>query len=135
MSPPTGTENGRYSFFQVRDHFMRLDTRTGQVSQCRWSTAGWSCQEVPSERTALESEIGRLQSENAALKKELLARGLALPGGVKEEAPVGNAPDSKPDAKSPSQAELDRVLNFMERVWRRLVEMIVDLQRDMQPKS
>jgi hypothetical protein len=135
MSPPTGTENGRYSLFQVRDHFMRLDTRTGQVSQCRWGTTGWSCQEVPSERTALESEIGRLQSENAALKKELLARGLALPGGVKEELPAAKAPDPKPNAKSPSDAELDRVLSFMERVWRRLVEMIVDLQRDMQRKS
>ena len=30
ISPPT--ENGRYSFFQVRDHFMRLDTRTGRVA-------------------------------------------------------------------------------------------------------
>jgi hypothetical protein len=135
MSQPTGTENGRYSFFQVRDHFMRLDTRTGQVSQCRWSTTGWSCQEVPSERTALESEIGRLQSENAALKKELLARGLALPGGVKDEVPVAKAPDPKPNAKAPSDAVLDRVFSFMERVWRRLVEMMVDLQRDMQRKS
>jgi hypothetical protein len=129
------TENGRYSFFQVRNHFVRLDTRTGQVSQCGWSTTGWACQEVPSERTALENEIGRLQNENAALKRELLARGLALPGGMKGEAPLARAPDSKPDAKPPSQAELDRVLNFMERVWRRLVEMMVDLQRDMQPKS
>jgi hypothetical protein len=35
----------------------------------------------------------------------------------------------------PSDAELDRVLSFMERVWRRLVEMMADLQRDMQRKS
>jgi hypothetical protein len=129
------TENGRYTLFQLRDQFMRLDTRTGQVSQCGRSTTGWACQEMPSERTALESEIGRLQSENAALKKELLARGLALPGGVKGEVPVAKAPDAKPNAKAPSEAELDRALSFMERVWRRLVEMMVDLQRDMQRKS
>ena len=49
----------------------------------------------PDERTALESEIGRLQSENAALKKELLARGLALPGGVKDEVPVAQSARSE----------------------------------------
>ena len=35
----------------------------------------------------------------------------------------------------PSDAELDRVMGFIEKVWRRLVEMMVDLQRDMQRKS
>ena len=35
----------------------------------------------------------------------------------------------------PSDAELDRALAFMKNVWRRLVDMMVDLQRDMQKKS
>src|SRR5262249_8427751 len=71
--PPGATENGRYAFYRVRESFMRLDTRTGQVSQCGWSVTGWACQAVPNERAALESEIARLQSENAALKRELFA--------------------------------------------------------------
>ena len=65
---------------------MRLDSRTGQVSQCGWSTNTWSCKVVPDERAALESEIGRLQRDNAALKNSLLAGGLDLPGGVMAEA-------------------------------------------------
>ena len=73
------SENGRYSFNPVAGSVLRLDTRTGQVSQCSRSDAGWACKAVPDERSALESEIARLQGENATLKKELLARGLPYP--------------------------------------------------------
>jgi hypothetical protein len=65
------SENGRYSFNPVADGVLRLDTRTGQVSQCSKSDAGWTCNAVPDERSALETEIARLQGENATLKKEL----------------------------------------------------------------
>ena len=44
---------------------------------------------VPDERSALETEIARLQGENATLKKELLARGLPLPGA---SSPSGAKP-------------------------------------------
>ena len=39
-------------------------------------------------RLALEAEIARLQGENIAIKKELLARNLPLPGTVKPEPPA-----------------------------------------------
>jgi hypothetical protein len=35
----------------------------------------------------------------------------------------------------PSDAELDRAFSFMKNVWRRLVDMMVDLQRDIQKKG
>jgi len=35
--------------------------RTGQVSQCSRSDAGGTCKVVPDERSALETEIARLQ--------------------------------------------------------------------------
>ena len=79
----------------------------------------------------------------AALKKELLARGLALPSGVRADSPAVKEVDKgaakpsepRPSVKTPTDAELDRVMAFIEKVWRRLVEMMVDLQRDMQRKS
>jgi len=39
----------------VADGVLRLDARTGQVSQCSRSDAGWVCKVVPDERSALET--------------------------------------------------------------------------------
>ena len=73
------SENGRYSFSPVADGVLRLDTRTGQVSQCSRSDAGWVCKAVPDERSALEGEITRLQGENATLKKSFWGGGCRYP--------------------------------------------------------
>jgi hypothetical protein len=35
----------------------------------------------------------------------------------------------------PSDAELNKMMNFMEKAWRRLAEMIVTLQKDMLNKN
>lgn len=123
------SENGRYSFSQIGDELVRLDGRTGQVSTCGKRAAGWSCMAVPDERTALETEITRLQGESAALKKELLVRGVPLPSGIK---PPAKAEDNRaePALKLPSDAEMDRVVSFMEKLWRRLIEVVQGIQRD-----
>ena len=152
-----GSEAARYSFFKIQDTFVRLDSQTGQVAQCGHGGSGWSCKLAPDERAALENEIARIQGENATLKKELLARGIELPGNMKAEpvpGPMAKAPESNaeprpprdvpqtetpktepPSVRLPSDAELDKVMNWMEKVWGRLVDMMVKLQRDVQRKT
>ena len=145
-APPPVPDDGRYTFHRRGEGFVRLDSRTGQVSQCGWSASTWSCKVVPDERVALENEIARLQHDNAALKNSLLAGGLELPGGVLAEAqpapppvPPGTVPNlSAKEPKGsvmPSEADIDRAFTFVKNAWRRLVDMMVDLQRDMQRKS
>src|SRR5581483_11719853 len=100
----------------------------------------WSCKLVPDERAALEGEIARLQRENAALKKSLLSKGLDLPPGAVADAapadkpvPPAEVPNAAPQPpKAPSEAELDRAIAYMKNVWRKLVDMMLDLQRDVQ---
>jgi hypothetical protein len=130
---PAESDDARYTFNRADDGYLRLDGRTGQVSICTRRQVGWACQAVPDERTALEAEIARLQGENVTLKKDMIARNLPLPGTIKPEMP-GSKPE-EPRLQLPSDAELDKVMSFMEKVWRRLVEMIGTLQKDMLKKG
>jgi hypothetical protein len=130
-SPESG--DGRYVFHRAGDGYLRLGGRSGQVSMCNRRTSGWQCQLVPDERVALESEITRLQNDNAALQKELLSRNLPLPEGMRPDQP-----SSKPQLQSPQlpdDAELNRVMAMMEKIWRRMVEMILSVQRDLQKRG
>ena len=129
QNAPPESDDGRYSFGRVDDGYLRLDGRTGQVSICTRRSVGWACQAVADERTALEAEIMRLQRENAALKKEFVARNLPLPGAVRPEPPA--AKPEEPRLELPNDADVNKVMNFVEKVWRRLVDMIVTLQKDM----
>jgi len=127
------SDDKRYTFNRVDEGYLRLDGRTGQVSICAQRPAGWACQAVPDERAALETEIARLQAENAAVKKELIARNLPLPGSVKPDAPAAN-PD-EPRLQLPNDADLNKVMNFVEKVWRRLLDMIATVHKDMLKKQ
>lgn len=119
------SENGRFTFNQVGDQMLRLDTRTGTVSLCARQAAGWSCAAVPDERSALESEIARLQRENGALKKEMIARGLSLPNTVTGlPANPNDQRELQLKVPLPSDAEIDRVMNAFEKMWRRIVDIV-----------
>ena len=117
------SENGRYSFSTVPDGMLRLDTRTGQVSLCAKQAAGWACNAVPDERNALENEIARLQRENGALKKDMLARNLPLPKDV-TGLPAAGQRELQLKVPMPSDAEIDRMMSAFEKMWRRLVDMM-----------
>ena len=117
------SENGRYSFSPVPEGTLRLDTRTGAVSLCAKKDAGWACNTVPDERQALENEIARLQRETGALKKDMLARGLPLPGGI-SSAPSAQQRELQLKVPLPSDAEIDRVMSAFEKMWRRIVDMV-----------
>src|SRR5262245_17492267 len=127
------SDDSRYTFNRIDDGYLRLDGRTGHVSICARHPVGWTCQSVPDERAVLEAEITRLQGENVAIKKELLARNLPLPGTVKPEPPA--AKPEEPRLQLPNDADLDKVMNFIEKIWRRLVEMIATLQKDILKKT
>ena len=127
------TEDSRYQFNRVEDGYLRLDLKSGQVSLCSQRTIGWSCLAVPDERAALDNEIARLQGENAALKKVMLDRGLPLPSGVTSYTPVARGGDT--NLKLPNNADIDRMMTAVEKVWRRLVEMLISLQKDIMKKT
>jgi hypothetical protein len=125
-------EGGRYVFSKNSDGFVRLDMQTGEVAQCSPREVGFACIAAPEDRAVLESEIARLRSENAELKKDLLSRGLPLPPGAMPEplAQVG-----EPSVRLPGDADIDRMMAFVGRVWHRFVDAINRAQKQVFNKS
>jgi len=133
-------ENGRYTLSTTADGALRLDTRTGAVSTCSNSGAGWACYAVPDERTAMDAEIGRLQAENEKLKAELAAREPTVSGKTEEVLPKSDSlkksepkiaeTERKIEIPLPSDRDMDRMMSFLEKAWRRLMEMANRVQRD-----
>ena len=139
------TENGRYALSTTADGVLRLDTRTGTVSNCNNNSGtGWACYAVPDERAAMDAEIGRLQAENETLKAELAQRDPTITGKTEEALPKSDSlKKGEPKAAEggrkieiplPSDQDMDRVMSFLERAWRRLVEMANRVQRDASGK-
>jgi hypothetical protein len=138
------TENGRYALSSTPDGVLRLDTRTGAVSTCSNTGAGWACYAVPDERAALDAEIGRLQVDNEKLKKELASREPVVTGKIEEPMPKSDSlKKSEPkiadgqrkiEIPLPSDRDMDRMMSFLERAWRRLIEMANRVQRDVNGK-
>ena len=137
------SENGRYSMTPIPEGVLRLDTRTGTVSTCTKNGVGWACYAVPDERTALDAEIGRLQAEVEKLKGQIAA-GPTVSGKIDEALPKSD-PLKKADPKVaegdrkieiplPSDQDLDRVMSFLEKAWRRLIDMANRVQKDVSGK-
>ncbi len=128
-APPPDSQGGRYSFNKVADGYLRLDGQTGEVALCSQRTVGWACQAAPEDRAVLENEIARLRKENAVLKQDILSRGLPLPtGAMPETAGTGNADVT---LRLPSNADLDRAVAFVGRVWNRFVDAVNRAQKQV----
>ncbi len=142
QSAPDG-DNGRYSMTPIPEGVLRLDTRTGTVSTCTRNGAGWACYAVPDERSALDAEIGRLQAEVEKLKGQLAA-GPTVSGKIDEALPKSDPlkkaepkvaeGDRKLEIPLPSDQDMDRMMSFLEKAWRRLIDMANRVQKDVSGK-
>jgi hypothetical protein len=152
QEPAHDPADARFAYHDIDGGYLRLDLRTGEVATCRQRDGSWICTLAAEERAALESEIARVQRDNALLKNALLDHGLPLPSAradastpavVPPEAaapPQSNSPAAPPPAQIPSDpdarprehAEIDRVIDVMERLWHRLVELAATIQHDFQ---
>ena len=123
---------GRYVFQKQADGVVRLDTQTGEVSLCGQKAVGWACEAAPDDRALLENEIAQLRSENAALKKDILARGLPLPpGAIAEPSEAQNGVT----LRLPSDADIDRMVALAGHVWHRFIDAVEQAQKQILNKS
>lgn len=137
--PPTAPS--RYAFNRVDGGFLRLDSVSGQVALCSRHAAGWVCEVVPEDRTALEKEIARLQDAVADMKTEIasLRAPPPPPRPPAELTPPAEKKDGaetvEPKITMPTREDVERARAAIEKAWRRLVDMIVGFQKDMLRKG
>jgi hypothetical protein len=151
-SPPQDSDNHRFAFHRIEGGFVRLDMRTGELASCTPKGADWNCVPGGDERAALDREIARLRRDNATLKNALLEHGVPLPEGMApnppassgrwgSDEPIPRPPQTVPPTVSapapgaPQDDEVDRIMTAVEKGWRRLVEVVTNLQRDLQKKE
>jgi len=110
--------DGRYRMFPTSEGFLKLDTRSGAVSECKRGSDAYQCRLVPDEQNALQAEIDRLAKENADLREQLAKAGPPLP-----ERPGDN---TKSSPNLPGGEEMDRALGYMEKFLRRFMVILRD---------
>ena len=110
------TAPGRYTLSPSASGFVRLDTQTGQVSECTGPASNLACKSTPDERAALQAEIDRLQKENDELKSA--------------SAATQQTADQGPQINIPSDKEVDKAFNFMERMVKRFKGLIEELRKE-----
>lgn len=101
--------------------FLRLDTQTGAMSVCQRKDGKWGCEAVPDDRRALQGDIARLEGENKELQGTVkrLEELLALPD------PEGKqARRSGPRFQVPTEEEVDRAMDYVERMMRKFRDRI-----------
>ena len=123
----------RYRFSASGDGFVRLDSQTGEVSYCAPRTAGWACQPAADERAALEAEIARLADANVALKRDLAAH-QPPPAAIPDATSPKGYRVPEVELRLPTNEDIDRAVTFAGKVWKRLVDMLNDIQKDAREK-
>ena len=106
---------GRYTLTPSTNGYVRLDTQTGQVSECSGAATALVCKSTPDERAAMQAEIDRLQSQVDALKTT---------------APLTAADGKSPEINIPSDKDVDKAFNFVERMIKRFKGLIEEMRKE-----
>ncbi len=133
---------GRYSMSPADGGGMiRLDTQTGAMSLCKRELQDqWSCAEMKDQQHASASdkdqqhasandELERLREENKALKEQVDRLEETL--GINEDA--AGEPKSGMKLSLPSEADVDKAFDYLERMFDKLHERVERLQRRHPP--
>ena len=102
--------NGRYALAPLEGGIVKLDTRTGAVTECRRKDDALSCALAQDERQKMQDEIDRLTRDNAELRAKL------------NRSPTEGV--EKPSPALPSDEDVERALSLMERFLRRFKDIM-----------
>lgn len=120
-------DEDRYHIVELANGVLRIDRQTGDVSECRESSAGLICRLAADDRAAYEAEINRLTEELASARAalEVAPEGLSV-------VPDSRSDDVRERMGLPDSEELDAVMDTAEEAMRRFVAMVQNLRDEIE---
>jgi len=125
-SASSAAEPDRYRLEKTPDGYVRMDTRTGEMSLCQERWGELVCRMAADERTAMQDELERLQSDIDALEGRL-AEVEALELRV---AALENSLTSRIEKTLPTEEDFNRTMSYMERFFRGFMDIVKDLESE-----
>lgn len=120
----SAAEPDRYRLEKTPDGYVRMDTRTGQMSICQEKWGELVCKIAADERTAVQDEIERLQAEVKALNDRL--------GSVKaledRVTKLENSLTAKIEQSLPTEEDFNKTMGYMERFFRSFMAIVKDFE-------
>lgn len=111
-SAGASAQEERYAIERTEDGYVRLDTRTGQMSICSEQSGQLVCRLAVDERDAFQDEFDALQSRLAAVENRL------------------SALEGAPPPSLPGEEEFEQGLSYMEQFFRRFMDLVKEFDRD-----
>lgn len=116
-APAAAAEEGRFRLEKTPDGYVRMDTKTGEMSLCEMRGGQLVCKLAADERSALQDELDRLSARLAAIEERL--------------AKIESNPIVKPENLLPSEEEFQRSLGFMEQFFRKFMGIVKDMDKEL----
>jgi hypothetical protein len=109
-------ETDRYRLEKTDTGYVRMDTATGEMSICEERSGQLVCKIAADERSAFQRDIDRLQAKLDEMEGRV-ARLEARP--------------SIPETLLPSDAEVDKGIDIMEKFFRSFMGIVKELDKDV----
>lgn len=124
LAGASAAEPDRYRLEKTPNGYVRMDTRTGEMSICEEKWGELVCRIAADERTAVQAEIERLQDDVKVLEGRL-ATVQALEDRV---AKLENSMTAKIDKSLPTEEEFNRTMGYMERFFRSFLGIVKEFE-------
>ncbi|ODT08927.1 MAG: hypothetical protein ABS58_00165 [Mesorhizobium sp. SCN 65-20] len=114
--PALAAETQRFQMEKTDNGYVRMDTQTGEMSICEERSGQLVCKLAADERSALQDEIGRLQTELKAIEERV----------VKLEGSL----TAKLESTLPTEEEFEKTMGYMERFFRSFMGIVKDFEKE-----
>ena len=126
LGSASAAEPDRYRLEKTPNGYVRMDTRTGEMSICEEKWGELVCKMAADERTAVQDEIERLQTELKALN-DRLATVKALEDRV---AKLENSLTARIEKSLPTEEDFNKTMSYMERFFRSFMAIVKDFESE-----